>query len=79
VRGERVTVLGWVTVNGQRVREVYVGAAANEGSSFSNDIALIWNQGTHTYGVGFREVGGAKNALALDMELARGIELVPPR
>ena len=79
VPGERVKILGWVRVDGRRVREIYVGAAANEGSSFSNDIAFIWNEGAHTYGIGFREVGGAKNALALDIELARGIELVPPR
>jgi hypothetical protein len=79
VPGERVKVLGWVSVNGQRVREVYVGAAANDGSSFSDDIALIWNKGTHTYAVGFRAVGGTKHALALDMELARSIKLVAPR
>ncbi len=79
VPGERVEALAWVNVGGQRMREVYVGAAANEGSSFSDDIALIWSKGTHMYGVGFRALDGAKHALALDMELARSLKLVPDR
>ena len=74
----RVRVLGSVSVNGQRMREVYVPSATNEGSAFARHVVLIWTIGGHTYGAGFHDVNGMQRTLALDLELARSIKLVWP-
>jgi hypothetical protein len=74
----RVKVLGRATVNGQRMREVYVSPDTNDGSAFAGHVVLIWTTGGHTYGVGFHNLHGMKSALALDLQLARSIKLVRP-
>ena len=67
---------GWVTINGWRARWVTVAPATNEGSAFMGHIALVWTTGGHTYGAGFHDV--SPDTKELDLELLRGIRLVPP-
>ncbi len=74
----RVRPLGWVTVNGRRMRSVYVPPATNDGSAFAHHVVLIWTVRGHTYGMGFHNVHGIQQALSLDVALARWIELVRP-
>lgn len=74
----RVRPLRWITINGSRVRAVYVPPATNEGSAFANHVVLIWTADGHTYGVGFHNVHGVRQTLALDVALVRGIRLVGP-
>ncbi len=74
----RVRPLGWVTVRGRRMRSVFVPAATNDGSAFMNHVVFSWTTGGHTYGFGFHDVHGIRAALALDVQLARGIVLVRP-
>jgi hypothetical protein len=76
--GARVRPLRWLTIGGWRMRAVYVPPATNEGSAFAHHIALIWTVGDHTYGVGFHNVHGRRQTLALNVALARGIRLVTP-
>jgi hypothetical protein len=73
---ERVRPLGWVTIQGWRMREVYVPPSTNVGSAFASHAVLIWTAGGHTYGIGFHNVKGMKPTLALDITLARGIKLI---
>lgn len=75
-RGERVRPLGWVTIQGWRMREVHVPPTTNVGSAFASHAVLIWTVGRHTYGIGFHNVKGLKPTLSLDLALARGIKLV---
>jgi hypothetical protein len=75
-RSERVRPLGWVTIQGWRMREVYVPPTTNVGSAFASHVVLIWTVGGHTYGIGFHDFRGLKPTLALDIALARGIRLV---
>lgn len=77
--GARVQPLGWVTMNGWRIRAVFVPPDTNEGSAFAHHVVLIWSVGSHTYGVGFHAVHGRRAALLLDEELVRGIRLVGPK
>ena len=77
--GARVRPLSRVTINGRRMRAVYVPANTNEGSAFSHHVVLIWTVGDHTYAVGFHDVAGIRATLALDGALVRAIRLVPPR
>jgi hypothetical protein len=72
----RVRPLGRLTINGWRVRAVYVPQAGDEGSAFAHHVVLIWTVGRHTYGAGFHDVRGIRAALALDRELVRSIRLV---
>jgi len=74
----RVRPLGWVTVNGQRMRSVFVPPATNDGSAFAHHVVLIWTVRGHTYGIGFHNVHGIAQTLALDVALARWIKLVRP-
>ena len=74
----RVRPLGWVTINGRRMRAVFVPPAWNDGSAFARHVVLIWTVGGHTYGVGFHDVTGIRQTLRRDEELARSIELVAP-
>lgn len=74
--GARVRVLGWVTVNRRRMREVFVAMGTNDGSAFANHVVLIWTAEAHSYGLGFHNLHGLKPTLALDITLARGIRLV---
>jgi hypothetical protein len=76
--GARVRTLSRVTINGRRMRVVYVSPDTNEGSAFAHHVVLIWTMDDHTYGIGFHDVAGIPATLALDVALARGIRLVPP-
>jgi hypothetical protein len=60
------------------MRVVFVPPATNEGSAFAQHVVLIWTVGQHTYGVGFHDVSGIRQALSLDKALARGISLIGP-
>lgn len=71
-------VLGWVSINGRRMRAVYVPPATNDGSAFMHHVVLIWTQSGHTYGVGFHDTKGIRWTLRLDEELTRSIKLVQP-
>jgi hypothetical protein len=74
----RVRPLGWVQIKGWRMRSVYVPPATNDGSAFMHHVVLIWNDGGHTYGIGFHDVRGIHRTLLLDEELARHVKLVRP-
>jgi hypothetical protein len=74
----RVEGLGWVTINGWRIREVFVPGATNDGSAFAGHVVLIWTTGGHTYAIGFHAIHGIQRALRLDLTLARSIRLVEP-
>jgi len=67
-----------VTINGWRMRAVFVPQATNDGSAFAHHVVLIWTVGQHTYGVGFHDVTNIQNTLLRDEELARGIKLIKP-
>ena len=73
---QRVKTLAWVTINGWRMRAVFVPAATNEGSAFMHHVVLIWTVGQHTYAVGFHDVSGIPQTLARDEELAKSIKLL---
>lgn len=77
-RGARVRALKWVTVNGRRMREVYVPPDTNDGSAFAGHVVLIWTVAGHTYAIGFHNVNGFDRTLTMDLKLARGITLVRP-
>jgi hypothetical protein len=74
----RVRPLRSLTVDGSRMRAVYVPVKTNAGSAFMRHVVLIWTVGGHTYGVGFHKVQGVRPTLDLDKALARGIRLVAP-
>lgn len=74
----RVRLLGWVSINGWHMRSVFVPAATNDGSSFTNHLALIWTTGGHTYGIAFYNRDGIAATLHLDEALARAIVLTRP-
>lgn len=74
----RVEPLTWLTINGRRVRAVFVPQATNDGSAFAHHVVLIWTVGQHTYGVGFHDVRGLQRTLELDEELVESIRLVGP-
>jgi hypothetical protein len=76
--GARVRLLQRMTINGWRVQAVYVPFGTNAGSAFARHVVLIWTVGGHTYGVGFHNVHGLQQTLALNAALARGIKLVGP-
>ncbi len=78
IRGERVRPLGWLMINGQRMREVFVPPETNVGSAFASHIVLIWSVGDHTYAFGFHKMRGAKPTMALNLALAEGLKLVSP-
>jgi hypothetical protein len=77
-RGARTRPLGWISVSGRRMREVWVPARTNDASSFSDHLALIWTEAGHTYAIGFLNVDGLQATLVLDRKLAAGLELVGP-
>jgi hypothetical protein len=74
----RVNPLTWVTINGWRMRAVFVPPATNDGSAFARHVVLIWTLGQHTYAVGFHDVEGLRQTFLLDEKLARNITLVRP-
>ena len=74
----RVRVLRRLTINGWEMAAVYVPPETNEGSAFARHVVLIWTARGHTYGIGFHNVRGLRQTLALDTALAKGIKLVTP-
>jgi hypothetical protein len=76
--GARAQPLRSLTLNGWRMRAVYVPHETNEGSAFADHVVLIWTVGAHTYGFGFHNVRDLGQTLDLDLELAGGIRLVTP-
>jgi hypothetical protein len=76
--GARVRPLRSLTINGWRMRAVYVPFGTNAGSAFARHVVLIWTVGDHTYGIGFHNVHGLRATLDLDTALARGVRLVAP-
>jgi len=81
----RVLPLARVTINGWRLRAVYVPAAS---VAFGSHVVLIWTVARHTYGIGFHDheafaclcssAEGRRQTLALDKEFVRYTELVSP-
>ncbi len=67
-----------MTVNGWRMRAIYVPFGTNAGSAFARHVVLVWTVGGHTYGVGFHDVHGIAQTLDLDLALARGLSFVAP-
>jgi hypothetical protein len=74
----RVRPLAWVTIQGWRMRAVYVPPDTNDGSAFAHHVVLIWTAGPHTYGIGFHNLYGLPETLRLDQELASHLRLVGP-
>jgi hypothetical protein len=74
----RVRPLGWVEIDGRRMRSIFVTPATNDGSAFMDHVVLAWSEGGHTYGFGFHNTSGIRRALLFDEELARHIKLVGP-
>jgi hypothetical protein len=70
--------LAWLTVNGWRMRAVFVAAASNHGSHFARHVALIWTVGKHTYAIGFEDFTGLGPTLRLDETLAKYVRLIGP-
>ena len=75
---ERVRPIASVTINGQRMRAVYVPPATNDGSAFMYHVVLVWSSRGHTYGFGFHNLHGIQATLDLDEELAKHIRLIGP-
>jgi hypothetical protein len=76
--GARVRPLRSLTINGWRMRAVYVPVKTNAGSAFMRHVVLIWTVRGHTYGIGFHKVHGLGATLGLDAALARGVRLIAP-
>jgi hypothetical protein len=74
----RVRPITWVTINGWRMRAVFVPPDTNDGSAFGHHVVLIWTVEQHTYGIGFHDITTVRNTLQLDEQLAQNIELVRP-
>jgi hypothetical protein len=74
----RVRPLGWVDINGRRMRSIFVPPATNDGSAFMDHVVLAWSEGGHMYAFGYHNTRGIRRALVLDEELARHIKLVGP-
>jgi hypothetical protein len=74
----RVRPLSWVTINGWRMRVVFVPPETNDGSAFAHHVVLIWTVGQHTYAVGFHDFKGPRPTLLLDKTVAIHISLVGP-
>jgi hypothetical protein len=72
----RVRPLGWVRINGWRMRIVYVPPETNDGSAFVHHVVLLWTVGGHTYGIGFHVLYGIAPTIRFDETLARGIRLI---
>ena len=76
--GARVRPLHSLTINGWRMRAVYVPVKTNAGSAFMRHVVLIWTIRGHTYGIGFHNVHGLGATLDLDADLARGVRFIAP-
>ena len=76
--GARVRPLRSLTINGWRMRAVYVPVKTNAGSAFMRHVVLIWTVRGHSYGIGFHKVHGLGATLDLDAALARGVRLIAP-
>ncbi|MGB2875485.1 MAG: hypothetical protein WBB76_08430 [Gaiellaceae bacterium] len=76
--GMRVRNLARVTINGWRIRAVFLSQATCM-CAFAHHVVLVWTVGGHTYSVGFHNFTGLRPTLILDEELAGHIKLVRPR
>lgn len=76
--GARVRPLRSLTINGWRMRAVFVPFGTNDGSAFARHVVLIWTVRGHTYGIGFHDVHGLSATLDFDVALARALKLVAP-
>jgi hypothetical protein len=76
--GARVRPLRSLSINGWRMRAVYVPVKTNAGSAFMRHVVLIWTVRGHTYGIGFHNVDSLAATLDLDAALARGVRLIVP-
>jgi hypothetical protein len=76
--GARVRPLRSLTINGWRIRAVYVPLRTNAGSAFARHVVLVWTVRGHTYGVGFHKIHSLRPTLDLDVALVRGVRLVAP-
>jgi hypothetical protein len=76
--GAQVRSLRSLTINGWRMRAVYVPVKTNAGSAFMRHVVLIWTVRGHTYGIGFHKVHSLGATLDLDAALARGVRLIAP-
>jgi hypothetical protein len=74
--GARVKPLTRLTINGWRIRAVFVPQATNDGSAFARHVVLIWTVGDHTYAIGFHDVRGIQQTLELDEEFVASVRLV---
>ena len=74
--GARVRFLGHSRIRNWLVCWVYVPAATNDGSQFSDAVVAAWSAGGHSYAIGFRATGRLAAAKALDARLLAGIALV---
>jgi hypothetical protein len=74
----RVRLLGWVEINGRRMRALYVPPATNDGSAFMHHVVLVWSEDGHSYGFGFHNTRGTRRTLLLDKQLAAHVKLVRP-
>ena len=75
---DRVDAGDWTTVNGRRVRWVFVPPGTNDGSAVAGHVMLIWTTGGHTYGVGFHDTSTRAATRAMDVELVRHLRMVEP-
>lgn len=73
-----VRVLRRLAIKGWEMAAVYVPPETNEGSAFARHVVLIWTVRGHTYGIGFHNVHGLQQTLALDTALANSIRFVAP-
>jgi hypothetical protein len=74
----QVRVLRRLTIKGWEMAAVYVPPETNEGSAFARHVVLIWTVRGHTYGIGFHNVHGLRQTLALDTALANSIRFIAP-
>jgi len=70
--------LGIVHVGGWTMEAVYANPATNDGSVFSDHLALVWTTGGHTYALGFHVARSRHRTQMLNETVARSVSLVPP-
>jgi hypothetical protein len=57
----------------------YVPAKTNDGSAFMDHLAMVWTSSGHTYAYGFHVVATTAEARALDLEVAKHLDMVAPK
>jgi hypothetical protein len=76
-RPHTVQPLGWVTIDGSRMRWIYV-SQNTEGSAMAGHIMLVWSAGPHTYALGFHNLWGKPLTEALNVAVAQHLRMVQP-